>query len=105
MGPHDDRSPGRQALEAVITLRALAEYQAGAVVNRTLVRKEMGRVTVFAGGAGEGLSEHTAPYGARVQVVRGTPRSPSLAWPTGWPPAISCGSPPAGLTRSRRNSR
>jgi quercetin dioxygenase-like cupin family protein len=65
-----DRSAG-QELEGVIALPALVQYQAGAVVSRTLVKKDAGTVTAFAFDAGEGLSEHTAPYDALVLVVEG----------------------------------
>ena len=50
---------------------ALVEYQAGAVVSRTLVKKPQGTVTLFAFDKGEGLSEHTAPFDALVQVLEG----------------------------------
>ena len=44
----------------------LVQYQDGTVVSRTLVKKPKGTVTVFAVDAGEGLSEHTAPFDALV---------------------------------------
>jgi hypothetical protein len=44
----------------------LVQYQPGAVVSRTLVKKPTGTVTAFAFDAGEGLSEHTAPFDALV---------------------------------------
>lgn len=50
---------------------ALVEYQDGAVVSRTLVKKEKGTVTLFAFDKGEGLSEHSAPFDALVQVLDG----------------------------------
>ena len=56
----------------VLPLAGLLDYQDGAVVSRTLVKKETGTVTVFAFDAGEGLSEHTAPFDAMVQVLEGT---------------------------------
>ena len=43
---------------------ALAEYQEGSVVSRTVIEKKTGKVTVFAYDAGEGLSEHTDPFDA-----------------------------------------
>jgi quercetin dioxygenase-like cupin family protein len=46
-------------------------YQAGAVVSREIVRKPAGNVTLFAFDEGEGLSEHTAPFDALVQVLEG----------------------------------
>jgi quercetin dioxygenase-like cupin family protein len=55
----------------VLALTGLVEYQAGTVVSRTLVKKPTGTVTVFAFDAGEGLSEHTAPFDALVLVVEG----------------------------------
>jgi len=49
----------------------LAEYQSGAVVSRTIIEKETGTVTLFAFDAGQGLSEHTAPFDALVHVLDG----------------------------------
>lgn len=51
-------------LEGAVLATALVDYQPGTVVSRTLVRKPEGTVTVFAFDAGEGLSEHTAPFDA-----------------------------------------
>jgi quercetin dioxygenase-like cupin family protein len=58
-------------LDGVIALSALVEYQPGAVVSRTVVKKTAGTVTAFAFDAGEGLSEHTAPFDALVLMVEG----------------------------------
>jgi len=55
----------------VLRLTKLAEYQAASVVSRTLINKKIGTVTFFAFAAGQGLSEHTAPYDAMVQVLEG----------------------------------
>ena len=49
----------------------LVAYQEGSVVSRTLIDKKVGTVTVFAFGEGQGLSEHTAPYDAFVQILDG----------------------------------
>ncbi|OPY23286.1 MAG: Cupin domain protein [Methanobacterium sp. PtaU1.Bin242] len=49
----------------------LIEYQEDSVVSREIIRKETGTVTIFAFDKGEGLSEHTAPFDAMVQVVDG----------------------------------
>jgi len=54
-----------------LNLANLAGYQEGAVVSRTLVDKPVGTITAFAFDAGEGLSEHTAPFDAFVQVLDG----------------------------------
>ena len=52
-------------------LVGLVAYQAGSVVSRTLVNKKTGTVTLFAFDAGQGLSEHTAPFDALVHVLEG----------------------------------
>lgn len=49
----------------------LVNYQDGAVVSREIVKKPTGNVTIFAFDEGQGLSEHTAPFDALVQVVEG----------------------------------
>jgi quercetin dioxygenase-like cupin family protein len=54
-----------------VELAALAAYQPGAVVSRTVLDKPVGTVTLFAFDEGEGLSEHTAPYDALVYIVDG----------------------------------
>lgn len=55
----------------VLRIEALIEYQEGAVVSREIIRKDTGTVTIFAFDKGEGLSEHTAPFDAMVQVIDG----------------------------------
>jgi quercetin dioxygenase-like cupin family protein len=55
----------------VLDAASLVEYQAGAVVSRTLVKKETGTVTLFAFDKGQGLSEHTAPFDALVFITDG----------------------------------
>jgi len=54
-----------------LTLNDMIAYQDGAVVSRTLIDKKVGTLTLFAFDAGQGLSEHTAPYDATVQVLDG----------------------------------
>lgn len=49
----------------------LVTYSPGAVVSRALVKRPAGTVTLFAFDAGEGLSEHTAPFDALLHVVEG----------------------------------
>ncbi len=49
----------------------LVAYQDGSIVSRTLIDKDAGTVTVFAFDQGQGLSEHTAPFDALVQVIDG----------------------------------
>ncbi len=55
----------------VAMVAALVNYQDGSVVSREIVKKPTGSVTVFAFDEGQGLSEHTAPFDALVQVLEG----------------------------------
>jgi quercetin dioxygenase-like cupin family protein len=50
----------------------LVAYPDGAIVSRIILKKDSGNVTLFAFDAGEGLSEHTAPFDALVLVLDGT---------------------------------
>jgi quercetin dioxygenase-like cupin family protein len=56
----------------VMKLGDLVNYQEGAVVSRTLVKRQTGTVTAFAFDAGQGLSEHTAAFDALVQMIEGS---------------------------------
>ena len=55
-----------------LVLDDLVVYQHGSVVSRTVINRPAGTVTLFAFDRGEGLSEHTAPYDALVQVLDGS---------------------------------
>jgi quercetin dioxygenase-like cupin family protein len=55
----------------ILSVNELAGYQEGSVVSRTLIDKKIGTITVFAFDEGQGLSEHTAPYDAFVQILDG----------------------------------
>ena len=54
-----------------IDLARWVAYADGAVVSKTLLDKKTGTLTVFAFDAGQGLSEHTAPFDAVVQILEG----------------------------------
>jgi len=65
---------GRQTdtyAEKALSLPALVDYQQGSIVSREIMKKDAGTVTVFAFDEGQGLSEHTAPFDALVQVLDG----------------------------------
>jgi len=55
-------------------LGTLVDYQAGSIVSRQILKDRGGSVTAFAFDAGEGLSEHTTPHEALLQVIDGTAR-------------------------------
>jgi quercetin dioxygenase-like cupin family protein len=47
------------------------DYQEGSVVSKEIVRKESGTISLFAFDKGQGLSEHTAPFDAFVEIIDG----------------------------------
>ena len=55
----------------VENLAQMLQFQDKAVVSRMLVKNTGGSVTLFAFDAGEGLSEHTAPFDALLIGVEG----------------------------------
>ena len=62
---------GESLLSQVLNMASLVDYQKGAVVSRQIINKQTGTVTVFSFDKGEGLSEHTAPFDALVQILDG----------------------------------
>jgi len=52
-------------------LKDLINYQEGSVVSRTLIDKKAGSATLFAFDERQGLSEHTAPCDAIVEIIEG----------------------------------
>lgn len=52
-------------------LNRLIDYQDGSVVSREILKSEAGTITVFAFDRDQGLSEHTAPFDAMVQILEG----------------------------------
>jgi len=53
------------------TLADAVNYSKQSVVSKAVLKKQTGNVTLFAFDKGEGLSEHTAPFDAMVQVIDG----------------------------------
>lgn len=47
------------------------DYSTGGIVSKQVMKNEKGNVTLFAFGKGEGLSEHTAPFDALIQIIDG----------------------------------
>lgn len=54
-----------------LNLAAQVEYAGGSVVSRTILEKKVGTLTLFAFDGDQGLSEHSAPFDALVQVLEG----------------------------------
>ncbi len=58
-------------MDQVLNLNELIDFQKDSVVSRTLLDKEAGTVTLFAFDKGQGLSEHTTPFDALVNIIEG----------------------------------
>jgi len=54
-----------------LNLADQVEYADGSVVSRAILQKQVGTLTLFAFDRGQGLSEHSAPYDALVQILDG----------------------------------
>lgn len=54
-----------------IELAGFVDYGKDSVVSKTLLDKKTGTLTLFAFDEGQGLSEHTSPYDATVQILDG----------------------------------
>jgi quercetin dioxygenase-like cupin family protein len=54
-----------------LDLKNFIQYADQAVVSKTLIDKNTGTLTLFAFDAGQGLSEHTAPFDAVVEILDG----------------------------------
>lgn len=62
---------GEELIGKIINPKELVSYQTGSVVSRTVIDKKAGTCTLFAFDAGQGLSEHTAPFDALVYLLDG----------------------------------
>jgi quercetin dioxygenase-like cupin family protein len=71
MGVEPEKEGMEKLVSQVTRLVDLADYQAGAIVSRTIIDKKTGTVTFFAFDRGEGLSEHTTPFAALVYLLDG----------------------------------
>jgi quercetin dioxygenase-like cupin family protein len=71
MQPETASKPRGLAGAEVVKATELVNYQDGAVVSREIDKNPAGNVTIFAFEEGQGLSEHTAPFDALVQILEG----------------------------------
>ncbi|MBI5510584.1 MAG: cupin domain-containing protein [Deltaproteobacteria bacterium] len=72
MSKTDKKEAGEVPAAQALAVAALVDYGPGAVVSRTLSKGSAGTLTVFAFDEGQGLSEHSAPFDAYVQVLEGS---------------------------------
>lgn len=54
-----------------VVLCELVNYETGSIVSRTLTKNKAGNVTLFSFDKEQGLSEHTAPFDALVEILEG----------------------------------
>ena len=71
MEPNKKAGDARLQPAQVAKIAGLVDYQSGSIVSREILKGATGRVTLFAFDEGEGLSEHTSPHDALVQVLEG----------------------------------
>ena len=64
--------PGSIPVAEALPLTGLIAPAAHGIASRVLAKTSGGNVTLFAFDAGEGLSEHTAPFDALVMVLDGS---------------------------------
>jgi quercetin dioxygenase-like cupin family protein len=55
----------------ILKFVGMIAYQEAAVVSRQIIKTEAGNITLFAFDIDQGLSEHTAPFDALVQILEG----------------------------------
>src|SRR5580692_7702242 len=65
------RGKGEMPIAELVRVTDLVNYNDGAVVSRTLMKRTTGTITLFAFDAGQGLSEHTTPFDAVAQILEG----------------------------------
>jgi len=64
--------PAESLIGKAVEMGGLVSYHSGSVISRTLVDRKVGTITLFSFDAGQGLSEHTVPFDAFVQIVDGS---------------------------------
>jgi len=58
-------------MQKITDMKEAVKYSAGSVVSQTIIDKKTGTATLFAFDKGQGLSEHSAPYDALVEILDG----------------------------------
>ena len=55
----------------IFDLESSVDYSNGSVVSKIITKNSAGNLTLFAFDKGQGLSEHSAPFNAIIQIVDG----------------------------------
>ena len=56
---------------SVYNLKKSVDVAKGGIVSKQFIKNKGGNITLFAFDKGQGLSEHTAPFDAIVQIIEG----------------------------------
>ncbi|WP_165021076.1 cupin domain-containing protein [Dysgonomonas sp. ZJ279] len=56
---------------AILDMAQLVDYSEGGIISKQVLKSNAGNITLFSFDKGQGLSEHTAPFDAMVQVLDG----------------------------------
>jgi quercetin dioxygenase-like cupin family protein len=64
-------TPHTLAPATIVNLAQLCDFVDDAIVSRTLMKNASGSLTFMALAAGQGISPHSAPFDALVQVLEG----------------------------------
>lgn len=58
----------------ILSFNDLVEYSQDGVISKQVIKAQTGNVTLFSFDLGQGLSEHSAPFDALVQIIEGNAR-------------------------------
>lgn len=56
---------------AILNMADMVEYSSGGVISKQVLKNDAGNITLFSFDKGQGLSEHTAPFDAMVEILDG----------------------------------
>lgn len=56
---------------SALVIKDMIEYSDGGVVSKQVLKSDAGNITLFSFDQRQGLSEHTAPFDALVQILDG----------------------------------
>jgi quercetin dioxygenase-like cupin family protein len=54
-----------------LNLEQLIDYSNGGVISKQILKSQAGNITLFSFDKGQGLTEHTAPFDAMVEILDG----------------------------------
>ncbi|MBK5720387.1 cupin domain-containing protein [Dysgonomonas sp. Marseille-P4677] len=56
---------------SILNLAASVDYSDGGIISKQVLKSNAGNITLFSFDKGQGLSDHTAPFDAMVQILDG----------------------------------